>query len=107
MNTLPSRYKRFQFNLTVSLHYLDSEMAVTLQCRQMQNYAYWWKKTRRHAPYNISGIALEETIEVKDLGIWINNSLKPSVHVSHIVCKANQLLGLIRRSFTYLDCDLM
>jgi len=50
---------------------------------------------------------LEETTEEKDLGIWIDNTLKPSIHVTHAVNKANQLLGLVRRSFTYMDGELM
>jgi Reverse transcriptase (RNA-dependent DNA polymerase)/Endonuclease-reverse transcriptase len=50
---------------------------------------------------------LEETSQEKDLGIWITNTLKPSTHIAHAVNKANQLLGLIRRSFTYLDGVLM
>jgi hypothetical protein len=50
---------------------------------------------------------LKETTEEKDLGVWIDCSAKPSTHVSHAVNKANQLLGLIRRSFTFMDCGLM
>jgi ribonuclease P/MRP protein subunit RPP40 len=46
---------------------------------------------------------LQETKEEKDLGIWMDTNLKFSGHVTHAVNKANQLLGLIRRSFTYLD----
>ena len=33
--------------------------------------------------------------------------LKPSSHISKAVCKANQTLGLIRRSFMYLIAQLM
>ena len=43
---------------------------------------------------------LKETTEEKDLGVWMNNSLKPSNH-TRAVNKANQLLGLVTRSFTY------
>jgi len=50
---------------------------------------------------------LRETTEEKDLGVWMDCSAKPSVHVNHAVNKANQLLGLIRRGFTYMDCELM
>ena len=50
---------------------------------------------------------LRETTEEKDLGVWVDCSSKPSIHVTHAVNKANQLLGLIRRSFTHMDCDLM
>ena len=41
------------------------------------------------------------------MGIWFNNSLKPDDHIAHAVSKANQILGLIRRSFTYMDSELM
>lgn len=50
---------------------------------------------------------LLETKEEKDLGVWVDNSLKPANHVAHAVKKANQILGLIRRTFTYMDSKLM
>jgi ribosomal protein S20 len=50
---------------------------------------------------------LSETQLEKDLGIWFSSDLKPSVHVSKAVSKANQILGLIRRTFTYIDIPLM
>jgi len=44
----------------------------------------------------------------KRLGIWTDPSLKFSVlHIAYAVKKANQILGLIRRSFTFLDINLM
>ena len=52
-------------------------------------------------------MVLQETTEEKDLGVWIDCSARPSNHVAHAVAKANQLLGLIRTSFTYMDSDLM
>lgn len=59
------------------------------------------------AVYRMANSELHETEEEKDLGVWIDNTGKPSCHVSHAVRKANQLLGLIRRSFTYMDAALM
>jgi hypothetical protein len=50
---------------------------------------------------------LQETKEEKDLGVWICSTLKTSNHVLHAVNKANQLLGLVRRTFTYMDPELM
>jgi len=47
------------------------------------------------------------TEEEKDLGIWIDNTIKPACHVLKAVKKANQLLGLIRRTFTHMDGELM
>ena len=41
----------------------------------------------------------------KDLGVLVDNKLKFSGHVQGQVNKANRLVGLIRRSYTYLDRD--
>ena len=60
-----------------------------------------------HVKYYMKGNVLQETVEEKDLGVWVSNDLKFSTHVAKSVNKANQVLGLIRRSFTYLDCQLM
>ena len=43
----------------------------------------------------------------KDLGVHMDPELKFSQHLERQVNKANRLLGLIRRSFDYLDCDTM
>ena len=45
-------------------------------------------------------IVLEKTIIEKDMGVNVDNQLKFSNHMQ--VNKGNKLLGLIRRSFTYL-----
>ena len=50
---------------------------------------------------------LQDTVEEKDLRIWMDSSLKFSVHVAHAAAKANQISGLIRRSFVHLDITLM
>ncbi len=52
-------------------------------------------------------IRLQVTTEEKDLGVWTDTTLKPSIQVIHAVSKANQILGMIRRSFTYMDSQLM
>ena len=54
-----------------------------------------------------SNYTLQETMEEKDLGIWMDPTMKFSVHITHAASKANQILGLIRRSFTYIDPTLM
>ena len=48
----------------------------------------------------------QDTVEEKDLGIWMDSSLKFSIDVAHAAANANQILGLIR-SFVYLDITLM
>jgi hypothetical protein len=52
-------------------------------------------------------IPLQETEIEKDLGVWVSNSMKPAGHVMHAVDTANKILGLIRRTFTYLDCKMV
>ena len=47
--------------------------------------------------------ALFETECEKDLGVYVDNELKFSGHCEKKVNQANKLLGLIRRSFRYLD----
>ena len=46
---------------------------------------------------------LDFVSEEKDLGIIIDNKLNFRSHISTQVKKANRMMGLIRRSFTYLD----
>ena len=41
--------------------------------------------------------------EEKDLGIKFSNTLKFDSHISMAVNKANQIVGLIKRSFNYMD----
>lgn len=42
----------------------------------------------------------------KDLGIIFQENLKFDKQISECVGKANKILGLIKRSFTYLDSSL-
>ena len=50
---------------------------------------------------------LQHAIEENDLGIWIEPTLKFSTHVARVANKAHQILGLIHRSFTYIDVPLL
>jgi len=46
---------------------------------------------------------LEEITEEKDLGVWINNTMKPSLQCSKSAAKAMSALACIRKSFSYFD----
>jgi len=52
-------------------------------------------------------LQLKETTLDKALGIWFSSDLKPSEHVAKAVSNVNQILGLIRRTFTYMDIPTM
>ena len=41
----------------------------------------------------------------KDLGITFQHDMKFDIHINNIVNKANRLLGLVKRTFSYMDRD--
>ena len=51
-------------------------------------------------------VQLEETVVEKDLGVVVDNKLTFSHHINSIVARANQVMGMIRRSFKYMDKDI-
>ena len=53
--------------------------------------------------YQIGGKELEHVFEEKDLGVLVDSDLNFEEHMASKIKKANQIVGLIRRSFTYLD----
>ena len=55
--------------------------------------------------YELSSNELEHVFEEKDLGITIDSELKFKEHISRKVRIANGIVGQIRRSFSFLDCD--
>ena len=52
-------------------------------------------------------VQLEETVMEKDLGVVVDNNLTFSQHINTIVVRANQVMGMIRRSFKYMDKDIV
>ena len=56
--------------------------------------------------YKINGDELEHVFEEKDLGVTVDYELTFEQHISQKVKKANAIMGLIRRSFTFLDQKL-
>lgn len=60
----------------------------------------------RHAHrYAVYGDEIEHVFEENDLGIVIDSELKFEEHIAKKVRIANGIVGQIRRSFSYLDCD--
>ena len=53
--------------------------------------------------YEGSRTVLETVKNEKDIGVTIDSNLKFNQHIQNQVNKANQLVGLIRRSFKHLD----
>ena len=51
--------------------------------------------------YNMNGVELGVTEEERDLGVWMESSLKPSLQCTKAASNANRILGLILKSFHY------
>ena len=51
-------------------------------------------------------VNLEMTFEENDLGIWMDSGLKFDGHVARSVSKANAVLGMVKRSFVYMDAPI-
>ena len=49
------------------------------------------------------GQEIQKVSEEKDLGIYIDSQLNFKLHMDFKIKKANQMLGLINRSFNYID----
>ena len=57
--------------------------------------------------YHMETTELEHSDVEKDLGVYIDKKLKFDSHISTKINKANNTLGAIRRSFTYLDSTIL
>ena len=57
------------------------------------------------ADYTLNGKPLKKTEVEKDLGVLISNDLKPSKHFAEVAARANNIVGLIKRNFDYLDAE--
>ena len=53
----------------------------------------------------MNGCTLEVTTQERDFGVIIDNELKFHVHTAAAVKKANQVLGIIKRSYCTRDAD--
>ena len=55
--------------------------------------------------YDESGeyVELTKVDHEKDLGVWINSDLKPSLHCSKVVETAMRVFSMIRRTFDDID----
>ena len=46
---------------------------------------------------------MDESYGEKDLGVWINGDMKFVEHIDKAVSKGRQILGLMKRTFRFLD----
>ena len=65
-----------------------------------------FENTKYTHRYKICGYEIEHVFEEKDVGVVFDSELSFKEHICEKVRKANCLNGLIRRSFSYLDCKM-
>ena len=56
---------------------------------------------------NKQEIEISKTKEEKDLGVTFDPQLSFDAHINNKINKANQMIGLIKRTFTYLNKDIL
>ena len=56
--------------------------------------------------YHLGGHSILTYDEEKDLGVHITNDLRWDAHIAASIKKANQMIGMIRRTFCYMDIDM-
>ena len=66
---------------------------------------HFGKKNYGHY-YHLNGSLLSPAEKEKDLGVIVGKDLKAEWNIAHSVAKANKILGMIRRTFSYMDKDM-
>ena len=57
--------------------------------------------------YAMQGRHLSTVETVRDLGVYISSNLKSASHCYEASCKANKMLGLVKRTIKHRSPDLM
>ena len=79
------------------------------KCKTM----YFGKKNRPKKAYTLNNFEtstrseITETDTERDLGIQISKDLKWNTQAKKAACKANSVLGMLKRTFLYWDCDIL
>ena len=64
------------------------------------------KTSRNSTSYSYTFHNLAQVTEEKDLGVVVDDKLNFYSHIEEKVKKANQMLGIIKSTFKYIDCDI-
>jgi len=75
-------------------------MAIKVQILEVQAYAC---NTLGH----LNATVIDSSDLYKDLCIILDHQLRFHLHTTDVTVRANRLLGLIRKSFNYLDSDVL
>ena len=65
----------------------------------------YYGKNNPSVTYYLNGQPISSCSQEKDLGVTFDPELNFKLHISNITKKANQILGIIKRNFNYIDKD--
>ncbi len=85
---------------TWKLHFNESKCTTIYLGKENNKHTYNMLST--NGPVNLA-----ESDAEKDLGVFIDNGLTFDKHITEAIKKANNKLGMIKRSFVYLDKDML
>lgn len=93
-------YSLQEWSSAWNLHFNISKCNVIHYGKTNPNHKYYMKVNGQESEIN-------ESEEEKDLGVIFDPLLSFDVHINKIINKANQMIGLIKRTFTYLNKDIL
>ena len=64
-------------------------------------------RNNRRFRYRLGNVEIQEANEEKDLGVWFDVSMKPSIMCERAAKDANKALGMIARTFHYRTKDVL
>jgi len=88
-----------------SLHEWTKEWQLKFNAKKC--HVIHFGKKNPHSLYHINGTLVTEVNQERDLGVVISDTLTAHQNVLACVKKANQTLGMIRRTFSYLDEEML
>ena len=68
---------------------------------------FYFGTAHSYGSFYLNGTLVESVTSHKDLGIVFDNHLKFHDHTIEVTAKANRLLGIIWKSFEYLESDML
>ena len=84
---------------------MSKKLAITIQCSKMQGHAFGHRNPTHL--YYLNEHILENTQSEKDFGVIIDDNLKFHIHTAAATKKANQILGMIEKSYSTRDAKTM
>lgn len=79
-------------------------MGNEIQCEKCKTIHFG--NSNKKFVYNIGGTNMEQVSEIRDLGVMIQDNLKPSLQCHKAAKCANSILGQIKRTFSYRTRDI-